>query len=121
MCPTDWLEMAAWRIRNREILETQSMELLPIVKETHGIHDEYDKIADNLKINREKFNKGMHGMYIFNEEEMQIIKEYMNDCKYIKIENGIPKCSKCGSKNISIKAGFTTDLYICMDCGNEMR
>ena len=121
MCPRDWLEMAAWRLRNRNRLETQSMELLPIVKETNGIHDEYDKIADKMGISRDLFNKGMHGMYIFNEEEMKTIKEYMDKFKYVIIENGTPKCSKCGSKNISIKAGFTTDLYTCMDCGNEMR
>ena len=31
------------------------------------------------------------------------------------------KCPKCGSTNIYVKCGMTTDLYICMNCGFESR
>lgn len=47
----------------------------------------------------------------------------MNESKfmYVTYENGELKCSKCGSKNISIRSGMMCDLYTCRDCGNEMR
>lgn len=120
-CPDNWIEMAAWQIRNKEKLETQSIILLPIVRVTNGDHVEYEKIADEIGIDRKDFHDGMHGRYIFTGDELVKINKWVNKDMYVIEENGVLKCPKCGSRNISIKAGFTTDFYVCMDCGNEMR
>ncbi len=120
-CPDNWIEMAAWQIRNKEQLESQSIILLPIVNSTNGIHDEYEKIADEIGIDRKKFHEGMHGRYIFTGDELMKISKWIYKEMYVINDNGTLSCSKCGSKNISIKAGLTTELYVCNDCGNEMR
>ena len=36
-----------------------------------------------------------------------------------ELKNGQIVCKKCGSKNVSIKAGMMVDRAICHECGNE--
>jgi transcription elongation factor Elf1 len=37
----------------------------------------------------------------------------------IEYKNGELYCKKCGSRNISVRAGVMVDMAICKNCGNE--
>ena len=36
-----------------------------------------------------------------------------------ELKDGQIVCKKCGSKNVSIKAGMMVDRAICHECGNK--